>query len=84
MITTLHLAGLLALIAAILIAPVACQEERLERLEEVTRLLSRQLMLQQLYVDEKSRSDGDSGIKQVCVFAECCVGLITLVCVFVG
>ncbi|KAK7100199.1 uncharacterized protein [Littorina saxatilis] len=65
MITTLHLAGLLALIAAILIAPVACQEDRLERLEEVTRLLSRQLMLQQLYVDEKSRSDGDSGIKQI-------------------
>lgn len=39
--------------------------ERLKKLEMVTEQLARQLMLQQLYVEEKTRSDGDSGIKQL-------------------
>jgi len=40
-------------------------DERLKKLEEVTEQLARQLMLQQLYVEERTRSDGDSGIKQM-------------------
>lgn len=39
--------------------------DRLSRLETLTSSLSRQLMLQQLYVEEKTRTEGDSGIKQV-------------------
>jgi len=38
---------------------------RVKQLEEVTEQLARQLMLQQLYVEERTRSDGDSGIKQM-------------------
>ena len=40
-------------------------EDRIQQLESVSKQLARQLMLQQLYVDEKTRSEGDSGIKQV-------------------
>jgi len=39
--------------------------ERLKKLEEVTEQLARQLMLQQMYVEEKTRSEGDSGVKQM-------------------
>lgn len=39
--------------------------ERLQKLEQVTEQLSRQLMLQQLYIEEKSRSEADSGLKQL-------------------
>ena len=39
--------------------------ERLKKLEQVTEQLARQLMLQQLYVEETGRSEGDSGLKQV-------------------
>jgi len=38
---------------------------RLEKLEKVTEQLARQLMLQQLYVEERARSDGGSGLKQL-------------------
>ena len=40
-------------------------EDRIRQLESVSKQLARQLMLQQLYVDEKARSEGDSGLKQV-------------------
>ena len=40
-------------------------EDRIQQLESVTKQLARQLMLQQLYVEEKTRSEGDSGLKQV-------------------
>lgn len=40
-------------------------EERIKELETVTEALSRQMMLQQLYVEEQARSAGDSGIKQI-------------------
>ena len=40
-------------------------QDRIQQLESVSKQLARQLMLQQLYVDEKTRSEGDSGIKQV-------------------
>ena len=38
---------------------------RLQKLEQVSEQLARQLMLQQLYVEERTRSEGDSGLKQV-------------------
>ena len=40
-------------------------EDRMQHLETVSNQLARQLMLQQLYVEEKTRSEGDSGLKQV-------------------
>ncbi|XP_076472436.1 uncharacterized protein LOC143301892 [Babylonia areolata] len=40
------------------------QEDRLTKLERMTSQLARQLMLQQLYVEEAARSSEDSGIKQ--------------------
>ena len=39
--------------------------KRLETMEKTMGDLSRQVMLQQLYVEERIRSDGSSGIKQV-------------------
>jgi len=39
--------------------------ERLKKLEMVTEQLARQLMLQQLYVEETARSNVDSGLKQL-------------------
>jgi len=40
-------------------------EDRVKALEDVLKGLTRQVMLQQYYVEEKIRSDGSSGIKQV-------------------
>ena len=40
-------------------------EDRIQQLASVSKQLARQLMLQQLYVEEKTRSEGDSGLKQV-------------------
>ena len=36
-----------------------------EELRNTVTTLARQMMLQQLFVEEKSRSDGDSGLKAV-------------------
>ncbi|XP_069120384.1 uncharacterized protein [Argopecten irradians] len=38
---------------------------RIQQLEEQLESLTRQVMLQQLFVEERIRSDGDSGIKQL-------------------
>lgn len=40
-------------------------QERVDELEQLSEQLSRQMMLQQLYVEERTRTEGDSGIKQV-------------------
>ena len=40
-------------------------QDRIQQLESVSKQLARQLMLQQLYVEETGRSEGDSGLKQV-------------------
>ena len=40
-------------------------EDRIQQLASVSKQLARQLMLQQLYVEEKTRAEGDSGLKQV-------------------
>ena len=40
-------------------------EERIKELENTMGILSRQIMMQQLYMEEKNRGDGDSGVKQL-------------------
>merc|ERR1711860_164322 len=40
-------------------------KERIAKLESTLTGLARQVMLQQLFVEERIRSDGDSGIKQL-------------------
>ena len=40
-------------------------EARIEQLQSVSKQLERQLMLPQFYVEERTRSEGDSGLKQV-------------------
>lgn len=37
----------------------------IESLRQIVGALSRQVMLQQLFVEERIRSDGDSGVKQL-------------------
>ncbi|KAJ7378067.1 hypothetical protein OS493_024729 [Desmophyllum pertusum] len=41
------------------------QEDEMESFRQILGALSRQVMLQQLFVEERIRSDGDSGVKQV-------------------
>ena len=40
--------------------------DEVETLKSRVTTLARQLVMQQLFVEERVRSDGDSGIKQVC------------------
>ncbi|KAK3089864.1 hypothetical protein FSP39_007171 [Pinctada imbricata] len=40
-------------------------QNEVDTMNKKLEALTRQLMLQQLYVDEKTRSDGDSGVKQL-------------------
>nr|KAG5705263.1 hypothetical protein BaRGS_010714 [Batillaria attramentaria] len=40
-------------------------DARVAKLENATSALAQQLMLQQLYIEEKTRSEGDSGLKQI-------------------
>ena len=65
---TIQLISLLSLLVCCSVVPSThgCGD-RIETLEYVTTQLARQLMLQQMYVQEKSRSEGDSGIKQVMI-----------------
>ena len=60
---------------------------RLQKLEQVSEQLARQLMLQQLYVEERTRSEGDSGLKQVGAAALsvwlsswCCPAMREIIC----
>ena len=49
-------------------APTSTLDElkkQVDYLEKVIGGLSRQMMLQQLFVEERIRSDGDSGLKQI-------------------
>ena len=69
---TLHLIAVLSmLVSHLLISSVtttttpAEYEARIQQLEAVSKQLARQLMLQQFYVEERTRSEGDSGLKQV-------------------
>ena len=67
---TVQLVGLLLLLTCHLVmsgatSSTTAYEDRIKQLESVSKQLARQLMLQQLYVDEQTRSNGDSGIKQV-------------------
>lgn len=43
-------------------------DAKIEALQDVVKQLSRQSMLQQLFVEERIRSEGDSGLKQVKVY----------------
>ena len=45
-------------------------------LRQTVGALSRQVMLQQMFVEEKMRSDADSGVKQVCVCVCVCVCIL--------
>ena len=40
-------------------------KKQVDYLEKVIGGMSRQMMLQQLFVEERIRSDGDSGLKQI-------------------
>ena len=67
---TVQLVGLLLLLPCHFVTSsttpsTPVNEDRIQQLESVSKQLARQLMLQQLYVDEQTRSNGDSGIKQV-------------------
>lgn len=44
---------------------VEAASDRLNKLEDVSGVLGRQMMMQQLFVEERIRSDGQSGLKQV-------------------
>ncbi|XP_063396658.1 uncharacterized protein LOC134681139 [Mytilus trossulus] len=56
---------LLQLLCVILsIQSIYTKKEEIERLQKEIGKLSRQVMLQQLFIEEKIRSDGDSGLKQ--------------------
>lgn len=46
------------------IRTISTNKEEIERLEKEIGKLSRQVMLQQLFIEEKTRSEGDSGLKQ--------------------
>ena len=69
---TLHLIAVLSMLVSHLImssvttttTPADC-DARIEQLGSVSKQLARQVMLQQFYVEEKTRSEGDSGLKQV-------------------
>ena len=69
---TLQLIAVLSMIVSHLImssgttttTPADC-DARIEQLKSVSKQLARQLMLQQFYVEERTRSEGDSGLKQV-------------------
>jgi len=56
---------LIALLTLLVCCSVSGNDDRVEQLAAVSKQLARQLMLQQLYVDEQTRANGDSGIKQV-------------------
>ena len=56
---------LAALCGILLCTPPAAGTLTTEQFEETIRVLSRQLIMQQLYSEERIRSDGDSGIKQI-------------------
>ena len=56
---------LIALLTLLVCYSVSGYDDRVEQLADVSKQLARQLMLQQLYVDEQTRANGDSGIKQV-------------------
>ena len=51
---------------------VATAYETSERVDSRVATLARQLVMQQLFVEERVRSDGDSGIKQVRCHDERC------------
>ena len=40
-------------------------KKQVDYLEKVIGGMARQMMLQQLFVEERIRSDGDSGLKQI-------------------
>ena len=44
---------------------IADLKKQAEYLEKVMGGMARQMMLQQLFVEERIRSDGDSGLKQI-------------------
>ena len=49
-------------------------EEKVEQMQNIVKSLSRQLILQQMFVEERIRTEGDSGLKQVsvgCCFRGC-------------
>ena len=56
---------LITLLTLLVCYSVSGNDDRVEQLADVSKQLARQLMLQQLYVDEQTRANGDSGIKQV-------------------
>ena len=42
-------------------------EAKVEQMQNIVKSLSRQLILQQMFVEERIRTEGDSGLKQVSV-----------------
>ena len=56
-------------------------EDRIQQLERVSKQLARQLMLQQLYVEEQSRSGGDSGLKQVTIIIIVMIAIVIVMTV---
>nr|KAG5705264.1 hypothetical protein BaRGS_010715 [Batillaria attramentaria] len=60
MMTLIRLAVLLLTLAS---GGHCTTEDRVDNLEEISRLLARQSMKQQLYMEDRTRSDGDSGLK---------------------
>lgn len=53
------------MLAAFVTTAAANQYQDLHKLRYTVQTLARQLMLQQLFVEERIRSDGDSGVKQI-------------------
>ena len=52
-------------------------KKQVDYLEKVIGGMSRQMMLQQLFVEERIRSDGDSGLKQI-RYSTCSRSLFTV------
>ncbi|XP_041361296.1 uncharacterized protein LOC121377385 [Gigantopelta aegis] len=61
-----HIIVLVSVIGTAMAAATSDENEaKIAHLEQTVSDLTRQLMLQQLFVEERVRSDGDSGVKQI-------------------
>ena len=53
-------------LSILMVTILNCYGETTDRqLQNIAKQLARQLIQQQLYVEERTRSEGDSGVKQV-------------------